>query len=171
MREMFGDGDPFSDFFHTFFGGRPAAEDAGRRGARRRGARARGRDATSSRRSSSRSRTRITARRGGSSIKHDGQARTVDVRIPAGVGDGSRVRVGGEGERGSGGAQSGDLYLRIRLAPHPTLRAQGPRPLHARAGSADDRGARRRSRGADARRQVAAAEDSADDAERPGASG
>ena len=60
------------------------------------------------------------------SITHDGQARTVDVRIPAGVSDGSRVRVAGEGERGSGGAKSGDLYLRIRLAPHPHVRAQGP---------------------------------------------
>ena len=48
-----------------------------------------------------------------------GQSRTVDVRIPAGVGDGSRVRIAGEGELGTGGAPSGDLYLRIRLAPHP----------------------------------------------------
>ena len=59
------------------------------------------------------------------SIKHDGHARTVDVRIPAGVGDGSRVRVAGEGERGAGGAQSGDLYLRIRLAPHPLFERKG----------------------------------------------
>jgi DnaJ-class molecular chaperone len=53
------------------------------------------------------------------SLKHDGHARTVDVRIPAGVGDGSRVRVSGEGEQGSEGAAAGDLYLRVRLAPHP----------------------------------------------------
>src|SRR5207249_11346880 len=51
------------------------------------------------------------------SIKQDGHARTVDVRIPPGVTDGSRVRVAGEGEMGTGGAQSGDLYLRIRVAP------------------------------------------------------
>src|SRR5439155_1041066 len=46
-------------------------------------------------------------------------------------GGGSRVRVSGEGEEGSGGAQSGDLYLRIRLAPHPRFERKG-RDLHAR---------------------------------------
>src|SRR5437867_2617474 len=65
------------------------------------------------------------------SIRHDGESRTVDVRIPAGVSDGSRVRVSGEGEQGSGGALSGDLYLRIRLAPHPRFERKG-RDLHAR---------------------------------------
>src|SRR5439155_23241142 len=59
------------------------------------------------------------------SIRHDGDSRTVDVRIPAGVSDGSRVRVSGEGEQGTGGAQSGDLYLRIRLAPHPSVDRKG----------------------------------------------
>jgi DnaJ-class molecular chaperone len=58
-------------------------------------------------------------------LKHDGQARTVDVRIPAGVGDGSRVRVSGEGEQGMGGAAAGDLYLRVRLAPHPVFERKG----------------------------------------------
>ena len=62
------------------------------------------------------------------SIKHDGHARTVDVRIPAGVGDGSRVRVAGEGEPGTGGAQAGDLYLRIRTAPHPSFERKGRDP-------------------------------------------
>ena len=58
-------------------------------------------------------------------LTHDGHARTVDVRIPAGVGDGSRVRISGEGEHGAGGAKSGDLYLRIRLAPHPRFERKG----------------------------------------------
>jgi curved DNA-binding protein len=122
MREMFGDSDPFSDFFHTFFGGAGAAsggsEDAGRRGrsGRARGGRA-GRDVEQEIELPLEDAFQGTTRR--LSIKHDGHARTVDVRIPAGVGDGSRVRISGEGETGSGGAKAGDLYLRIRLAPHP----------------------------------------------------
>ena len=55
----------------------------------------------------------------------------MDVRIPAGVGEGSRVRIGGEGETGTGGASAGDLYLRIRLAPHPTFERKG-RDLYTR---------------------------------------
>ena len=45
--------------------------------------------------------------------------RQVEVRIPAGVTEGSRVRVGGEGGEGTGGAGRGDVYLRVRLRPHP----------------------------------------------------
>ena len=52
-------------------------------------------------------------------LRHEGHAKNVDVRIPAGVTDGSRVRVSGEGEQGVGGAESGNLYLRVRLTPHP----------------------------------------------------
>ena len=65
------------------------------------------------------------------SIQHEGEARTVDVRIPAGVDEGSRVRVPGEGERGSGGAKAGDLYLRIRLAPNAQFERKG-RDLYTR---------------------------------------
>jgi DnaJ-class molecular chaperone len=65
-------------------------------------------------------------------IQHDGEARTVDVRIPAGVSEGSRVRVAAEGERGSGGAKAGDLYLRIRLAPNAQFERKG-RDLYTRA--------------------------------------
>jgi len=134
MREMFGDADPFSDFFHTFFGGAaggaPGGEDAGRRG---RGGRARagrpGRDVEQEMELGLEDAYGGTTRR--LSIAFDGQARTIDVRIPAGVGDGSRIRVAGEGERGSGGAKSGDLYFRLRLTPHPTFERKG-RDLHTR---------------------------------------
>ena len=65
------------------------------------------------------------------SMTYNGGARSVDVRIPPGVGDGSRVRVAGEGEHGCGGAKAGDLYLRIRLAPHPMFERKG-RDLYTR---------------------------------------
>jgi DnaJ-class molecular chaperone len=123
MREMFGDADPFSDFFHTFFGGGMGAEEAGRRG---RGARPRtrkGRDVESEIELTLDDAFHGTTRQ--LAIRTDGHARTVPVRIPAGVGDGSRVRIGGEGEQGAGGAASGDLYLRIRLTPHPRFQRKG----------------------------------------------
>ena len=63
------------------------------------------------------------------SIKQEGHTRTVDVRIPPGVGDGSRVRVAGEGEHGAAGGRAGDLYLRVRLAPNPRFERRG-RDLH-----------------------------------------
>ncbi|MFN8064040.1 MAG: J domain-containing protein [Vicinamibacterales bacterium] len=126
MQEMFGEGDPFSDFFHTFFGGAMGGEreEAGsRRGrGRARGARA-GRDVEQEIELSLEDALRGTELH--LSVKHDGHARTVKVRIPAGVGDGSRVRVTGEGEIGSGGGKSGDLYLRIRLAHHPHFERKG----------------------------------------------
>jgi molecular chaperone DnaJ len=47
----------------------------------------------------------------------------IEVKIPAGVATGSRVRIAGKGQPGAGG--SGDLYLRISVRPHPTLERQG----------------------------------------------
>jgi curved DNA-binding protein len=47
------------------------------------------------------------------------------VKIPAGVRDGQRLRVAGQGERGEGGGPSGDLYLHVRLATHPDFRVEG----------------------------------------------
>jgi DnaJ-class molecular chaperone len=47
------------------------------------------------------------------------------VRIPAGVGDGSRVRVAGEGVPGGAGGRAGDLYLRVRLTPDPRFERKG----------------------------------------------
>jgi curved DNA-binding protein len=55
--------------------------------------------------------------------------RTLEVSIPAGVTDGQRIRLAGQGGRGSGGAPPGDLYLVVRLAPHPRYRVDG-RDLH-----------------------------------------
>ncbi len=51
--------------------------------------------------------------------------RSFQVRIPAGVSDGKRIRVPGEGEPGTGKAPAGDLYLRVRHAAHPDFHTEG----------------------------------------------
>jgi curved DNA-binding protein len=53
-----------------------------------------------------------------------GSKRRVEVKIPPGVRDGSRVRVAGEGGGGAGG-RKGDLYLRVRVAPNPSFERRG----------------------------------------------
>jgi molecular chaperone DnaJ len=45
----------------------------------------------------------------------------LNVKIPAGVNDGSRIRLAGKGGAGRGGAPPGDLYIVIRVRPHPRL--------------------------------------------------
>ena len=134
MEELFGDANPFSDFFTTFFGGsgEPGPGMGGARGGRS-GARSRqrpGRDVEHELEITLEDAYHGTTRR--LAMQHDGATRTVDVRIPAGVGDGSRVRVTGEGEQGVGGAPGGDLYLRIRLAPHAVFERKG-RDLYVKA--------------------------------------
>jgi curved DNA-binding protein len=47
------------------------------------------------------------------------KTQTYQVKIPAGVTEGQRLRVSGRGEAGMGGGAAGDLYLRVRLAKHP----------------------------------------------------
>jgi molecular chaperone DnaJ len=43
----------------------------------------------------------------------------VTVRIPPGVADGARIRARGRGESGAQGGEAGDLFVRVRVAPHP----------------------------------------------------
>jgi molecular chaperone DnaJ len=50
---------------------------------------------------------------------------TIEVRIPAGVASGSRVRVPGKGNAGTMGAPPGDLYLRVDVKPHPFFERRG----------------------------------------------
>jgi curved DNA-binding protein len=50
---------------------------------------------------------------------------TYQVKIPPGVTEGQKLRVAGHGEAGSGGGESGDLYLRVRLAKHPDFDVNG----------------------------------------------
>ena len=125
MHDLFGNEDPFSDFFHAFFsgGGEAQARGRGARGSARASRPHGGRDVEHAIDLSLEDAYRGTTRR--LSLKHDGHARTVDVRIPAGVGEGSRVRVSGEGEQGADGGTSGDLYLRIHLTPDSRFERKG----------------------------------------------
>ncbi|WP_248355586.1 DnaJ C-terminal domain-containing protein [Anaeromyxobacter oryzae] len=56
-------------------------------------------------------------------VRIDG--RTLRVKIPAGVDDGSQIRLAGQGGRGQHGGPAGDLYLTVRLREHPNVRREG----------------------------------------------
>jgi molecular chaperone DnaJ len=51
--------------------------------------------------------------------------RSLEVRIPAGVDEGTRIRLSGEGEAGMRGGPPGDLYIFIHLARHPVYQREG----------------------------------------------
>jgi DnaJ-class molecular chaperone len=53
------------------------------------------------------------------------EAKTIEVKIPAGVQDGTRVRVAGKGQPGSNGGKRGDLYLHVVIPQDPVFRRQG----------------------------------------------
>ena len=57
------------------------------------------------------------------------RGRTLSVRIPKGVTEGQRIRLGGQGGVGPGGGPAGDLYLTVTHAAHPLFRADG-RDVH-----------------------------------------
>ncbi len=51
--------------------------------------------------------------------------RTKNIRIPAGIDDGTRLKLSGEGEVGPGGGPAGDLYVEIYQLPHPSFTREG----------------------------------------------
>lgn len=55
----------------------------------------------------------------------DDVKKVLNVKIPKGVADGERIRLKGQGAPGIGNGPSGDLYLRIRLVPHPLFDVEG----------------------------------------------
>ena len=129
----FGGGDDggFSDFFSSLFGAAQSVRTAARR---RRGARFR-RGGRGSRRA-----IQIDledAFRGGAQtielkapqLDDDGRVavkpRTLKVTIPAGVVEGQRIRLAGQGSAGIGGGPAGDLYLEIGFRPHRLFQVEG----------------------------------------------
>jgi curved DNA-binding protein len=129
LRDLFGEDAPFSDFFETFFG---AAGSAG---------------TTRSSRSGGGGRRAARRGRSGSDLDHpveisladayrgttvelalrlpDGKTRRLEVKIPPGVRNGSRVRIAGQGQPGEGGGQAGDLYLVVAVQPDPRFERRG----------------------------------------------
>jgi len=71
----------------------------------------------------------MTAARGGTERlrlrQEDGRERTIEVRIPAGVSAGARLRVPGEGLPGRNGGPAGDLMARVEIGQHPLFRREG----------------------------------------------
>ncbi|MBI5650004.1 MAG: DnaJ domain-containing protein [Chloroflexi bacterium] len=102
----------FSDFFRTFFGG-------GFGGARAQARPRRGQDIEQpidiSLEDAYRGATRL--------VQKDG--RRLEIKIPAGVKTGSKIRYAGEGLPGTSGASAGDLYLVVQIEPHPAFERQG----------------------------------------------
>ncbi len=113
VRVDFGGGGDFSEFFDGLFGGR------GRR-------RAGGFGGNYSNRGADQEAvlelSLEEAARGGKRRISLGDGRDFEVEIPAGVRDGQRIRLAGEGERGLGGGPSGDLFLRVRVRPDKRFR-------------------------------------------------
>ena len=121
----FGD---FSDFFDGMFGARGGR--AGRRGGFGAGFGGGGGGANgfATRGADQEATIELTleeAARGGKRKITLGDGRDYEVTIPRGVKDGQRIRLAGEGGGGAGGGQRGDLFLRVRLKPHPRFRVDG----------------------------------------------
>jgi DnaJ-class molecular chaperone len=57
----------------------------------------------------------------------NGNVETIRVKIPAGIDDGKRIRLRGQGEQGDGSGPAGDILLTIHVSPHPHFRRTGTR--------------------------------------------
>ena len=123
----FGGGD-FSDFFEAFFGGRGGGGFSQRERTFRRA----GEDHEAELELTLEDvyhgvRREISLRNPGVDARGQMQSgtRQYHVTIPAGTTNGARIRLAGQGGAGHGGAQAGDLYLRIRIKPHPVFTVHG----------------------------------------------
>ena len=126
MEELFGESGGFSDFFQTFFGGsrfgggqfRQSAGPRGRAPAAQRGADVEG-EVEITLAEAYRGTTREVQLTGA-----DGERR-VELRIPAGIRDGMRIRAAGQGTAGVAGGGTGDLYVRVHVRMDPRFSRDG----------------------------------------------
>lgn len=116
---------PFSDFFDVLFG-QTFGQGAGQPGAaaQQQARQARNADHEADIELTIEELARGTARN--IQITRPGQAmKTLQVKIPAGVRPGSKVRVPGEAPTAGMGTTPGDLFLKVRVKPHPYLTIEG----------------------------------------------
>lgn len=125
LQDLFGGGSPFSDFFTQIFGGmrggapQGAAAHGAPSGYEYRVPPQRGRDYEQE--------VEITLQEAynGTTRLFEKEGRRLQVKIPPGARDGTRVRMSGEGEPGAAGGEPGDLYLRIKVGPDPRFVREG----------------------------------------------
>lgn len=112
----------FSDFFEMLFGNLGGRGSSGRPRSRTQSSQPaqRGRDVEQTVQVSLED-----AYRGSSISLQYEDGRRIEAKIPAGVKTGSKIRLGGQGGSGVSSGQSGDLYLKIEVRPHPTFTREG----------------------------------------------
>lgn len=115
----FGEEGNFSEFFSSLFGQRPGAAGGRARGAGARGFAMAGDDQVAAIEIDLEDSFR------GDSRTVDLRGRTLKITIPAGIVEGQRIRLAGQGSPGHGGAPAGDLYLEVKFREHRLFKAEG----------------------------------------------
>ncbi len=118
----FGGAGDFSDFFESMFGGAGFNQSGG---FQQGGYQAKGAD-----QNASISITLEDAFQGAKKNirlgnKQTGNGRNLDIKIPAGITSGKRIRLSGQGGQGAGGGPNGDLYLEVTITPHRLFKIDG----------------------------------------------
>lgn len=125
-------GTGFSDFFEAFFGGGRGQGGFGRGGGfgRRQTGAERGSDVEADIMVTLEEALRGSKRTVSLRRSNSNKVETYQVKIPRGVHEGQRIRLAGQGEAGTAGGKSGDLFLRVRLARHPDFTVEGSDLIH-----------------------------------------
>lgn len=127
-----GGGSPFSDFFEAIFGSMGGFSTMDGRTFQGRAMRRKGRDLESrivlsldEISAAGKKHVEFEVLERGDDGRPRKTRRSLDVTIPRGVTEGSRIRLAGQGEKGSGGAPAGDLYLEVHVSKDSCFEIEG----------------------------------------------
>ncbi|MBV8529654.1 MAG: J domain-containing protein [Candidatus Dormibacteraeota bacterium] len=130
LEDLFGNSAPFSDFFEQFFGG--GGGGGGGRDARGRSQTFRQRATPPARGQDVEGETDVTLEEAYSGTSRtieltdgEGRSRRVEIKIPAGIHEGARVRASGQGGSGAGGGGAGDLFVKVHVRDHAGFTRHG----------------------------------------------